>query len=379
MSAVNMNGNANPILSREREIQLEGAGIVYEGINLTSLLLRQPETLSEEERVILVECYMHYGRDFFDTNMSNNKIIPFAAHVLIDLECDVDFWREKHNFYVKRNQAIKDLLESIFATMSDFQCESVTLTENFAVLLATNACIGCFSSGDVDLSADISERDKIVDWFRSFNFLSNDPPQSIGEYSGQSMQFFNPDLIDGGFWINVIWKPVTRAFLVQDKYDVRLSKDRLLARTLGKSSIRILDDTSLLYFCALHISAGHYFTLTPGLRLFVDIDRLARSPRIDWDNIVKWELEDKAGIRISMMMYLVAKVFNTPIPEKVYSKALQNRRNRQLARYLLNRNTNEVQSNSSRLRRLYIELASDDKNLVTNFLNRFLRLAMSRI
>ena len=374
-----MNGNASPILNRKREIQTEGAGVVYEGKNLTSLLLRQSETLSDEERIFLVECYTHYGRDFFEKNTSDNKIIPFAAHVLIDLECDVDFWRKKHNFYVKRNQAIKDLLESIFATMSDFQCESVTLTENFAVLLATNTCIGCFSSGDVDLSADISERGKIVDWFRSFNFLSNDPPQSIREYSGQSMQFFNPDSIDGGFWINVIWKPVTRAFLVQDKYDVRLSKDRLLARTLGKSSIRILDDTSLLYFCALHISAGHYFTLTPGLRLFVDIDRLARSPRIDWDNIVKWELEDNAGIRISMMMYLVAEVFDTPIPEKVYSKALQSRRNRRFARYLLNRNTNEVQSNSSRLRRLYIELASDDKNLVTNFLIRFLRLVMSRI
>lgn len=374
-----MNGNASPILNRKREIQTEGAGVVYEGKNLTSLLLRQSETLSEEERIFLVECYTHYGRDFFEKNTCDNKIIPFAAHVLIDLECDVDFWRKKHNFYVKRNQAIKDLLESIFATMSDFQCESVTLTENFAVLLATNACIGCFSSGDVDLSADISERGKIIDWFKSFNFLSNDPPQSIGEYSGQSMQFFNPDSIDGGFWINVIWKPVTRAFLVQDKYDVRLSKDRLLARTLGKSSIRILDDTSLLYFCALHISAGHYFTLTPGLRLFVDIDRLARSPKIDWDNIVKWELEDNAGIRISMMMYLVAEVFDTPIPEKVYSKALQSRRNRRFARYLLNRNTNEVQSNSSRLRRLYIELASDDKNLVTNFLIRFLRLVMSRI
>ena len=374
-----MNGNTSPILNRKREIQTEGAGLVYEGKNLTSLLLRQSETLSEEERIFLVECYTHYGRDFFEKNTCDNKIIPFAAHVLIDLECDVDFWRKKHNFYVKRNQAIKDLLESIFATMSDFQCESVTLTENFAVLLATNACIGCFSSGDVDLSADISERGKIIDWFKSFNFLSNDPPQSIGEYSGQSMQFFNPDSIDGGFWINVIWKPVTRAFLVQDKYDVRLSKDRLLARTLGKSSIRILDDTSLLYFCALHISAGHYFTLTPGLRLFVDIDRLARSPKIDWDNIVKWELEDNAGIRISMMMYLVAEVFDTPIPEKVYSKALQSRRNRRFARYLLNRNTNEVQSNSSRLRRLYIELASDDKNLVTNFLIRFLRLVMSRI
>ena len=374
-----MNSNAIPILNRKREVETEGAGVVYEGKNLTSLLLRQPETLSEEERVFLVECYTHYGRDFFEKTTSDKKIIPFAAHILIDLECDVDFWRKKHNFYVKRNQSIKNLLESIFAKMSDFQCETVTLTENFAVLLATNACIGCFSSGDVDLSADISERGKIVDWFRSFNFLSNDPPKSITEYSGQSMQFFNPDSIDGGFWINVIWKPVTRAFLVQDKYDVRLSKDRLLARTLGKSSIRILDDTSLLYFCALHISAGHYFTLTPGLRLFVDIDRLARSARIDWDNIVEWEIEDNAGTRISMMMYLVAKVFNTPIPEKVYSKAVQSRRNRRLARYLLNRNTNEIQSNSSRISRLYIELASDDKNFVTNFLIRFLRLVMSKV
>lgn len=61
-----MNGNASPILNRKREIQTEGAGVVYEGKNLTSLLLRKSETLSEEERIFLVECYTHYGRDFFE-------------------------------------------------------------------------------------------------------------------------------------------------------------------------------------------------------------------------------------------------------------------------------------------------------------------------
>ena len=71
------------------------------------------------------------------------------------------------------------------------------------------------------------------------NFFSKDQPNSIGEYVGQSMQFFNESIFEEGFWINVIWKPVTRAFLVQEKYEKRLSKDRLDALTIPNTSIRV--------------------------------------------------------------------------------------------------------------------------------------------
>jgi hypothetical protein len=205
----------------------------------------------------------------------------------------------------------------------------------------------------------------------SIGFYSKEQPRSIGEYSGQSMQFFNTNVLSDGFWINVIWKPVTRAFLVQDKYEKRLSRDRLNATTLEGSSIRILESTSLLYFCALHSAAGHYFTLTPGLRLYVDIDRIVRNVNIDWDDIIAWEQEDDAGIRISMSLYLSKKLLKTPIPEKAYKNLFLKKRNRRLANYLLDSKSNAIQSKSSKIRRLYVELLSDNKFMFFNLIRRF--------
>ena len=246
-----MTSNNNQLLKRKREKSFEGSGLLYDGKDITSLLLGDPDHLSPADRILLTECYSHFGLDLFEKLALDNKIGPFVAHVFMALGCDKDFWQIKHEFFVKRNLKIKSLLDAIFDEMKAFSCESLTLTENFAVVLATESCIGCFCSGDVDLSADLAERDAIIGLLKKFSFTSKDQPQVMGEYFGQSMQFFNPEAIDVGFWINVIWRPVTRAFLVQDKYDVRLARDRLLATAKAGSSIRILDDTSLLYFCAL--------------------------------------------------------------------------------------------------------------------------------
>lgn len=374
-----MNIYNKSLLKRIREPSTEGSELIFEGQDLTGLLLWHPDAFSEENRAILVKCYEEYGQKVFEKLASDNKITPFVAHVLIDLDCDKVFWKEKHDNFVLRNTAIKALLESIFVDAQSYSCESVTLTENFAAVLSSNACIGCFCSGDVDLSADITEKDQIIKWLKKFDFLSKEQPASIGEYSGQSMQFFNSNVIDGGFWINVIWKPVTRAFLVQNKYEVRLTKDRLLARPKDGSSIKILEDTSLLYFCALHISAGHYFTLSPGLRLYVDIDRLVRNSHIDWDNIVKWEKEDNAGIRISMIMFLSYKLFNTPIPKRVYAKLSKSMRSQKLIDYLYDAETNQIQTKSTKYHRLYVELASDNKLIITNFGSRVLQLIISKL
>ena len=165
---------------------------------------------------------------------------------------------------------------------------------------------------------------------------------------------------------------------MQDKYEARLIRDRLAAKKLDGSNIRILDDSSLLYFCALHSSAGHYFTLSPGLRLFVDIDRMARKPSVNWQNILDWELEDGAGIRISMALYLCNKEFKTPVPVEVLSRIESRNSNRRLLRYQLNSQTNQIQSKSSILRRLYIELASDNRNLFINFFFRIFTYLGSR-
>tara|TARA_B100000427_G_C15489580_1_gene586908 strand:+ start:502 stop:1644 length:1143 start_codon:yes stop_codon:yes gene_type:complete len=374
-----MSADQDTYLARVRENPEDGGVFIYQGKDITSLLIKDPSSLSEEEVKQLRECYSVYGRNFFYKVATEYKIIPFVAHILITLECDIPYWEEEHDLFVKRNTLLIELLERIFDSVSKFSCHSLTLTENLGAVLASDSCVGCFCSGDIDLSADINEINEIISLMKSFNFKAKEQPTSIGEYSGQSMQFFNPEITEKGFWINVIWKPVTRAFLIQDRYELRLSKDRLDAPKKDNSHIRILEDTSLLYFCALHISAGHYFTLNPGLRLYVDIDRIVRNCAIDWDELKKWEIEDKAGIRISLVLYLSKRLLDTPVPATFFEHLYKHKRNRRLIDYLYDNNKNTIQAKSSLLRRLYIELLSDNKVLLVNLIYRSIQLIISKI
>jgi hypothetical protein len=360
-------------LTRIKNTETEAPELLFNGQDLTPLLLVDPNSLDESDKINLRQCYKQYGRIYIEKLVHDAKIIPFAAHVFINIDCDKDFWKPKHDVFLKRNNEIKALLNSIFIKLKDYECRSLTLTENFAVVLTSDLCIACFCSGDVDLSADINEKDSIIACLNSLNYFSKEQPDKISEYSGQSMMFHNKDIIKGGFWVNVIWKPVTRAFLVQDNYEKRLFRDRLGAKLIPGTEIRVLDDTSLMYFCALHIASGHYYTLTPGIRLYVDIDRLARNKKIDWDKIINWSDEDNAGIRISMVLCISNRVLKTPIPKKVYDNVFINRRNRKLLNYLITPKSFKLQNKSSKLRRLYVELASDNKNLIINFFDRVIK------
>ena len=334
------------------------------------LFIKEFKSLKPYEKDTIREFYYSKSKTNSYDLLEYNKIIPFGAHILSELDCDRSFWKPKYDFFFNRNSKIKELLNSIFEKLDSYSCRSIALTENFAVLLSTKSNIGCFSSGDIDLSANILEKDKITSCLNDFDFYSDDKSSKIGEYSGQSMQFFNKNFLDNGFWINVIWKPVTRAFLIQNKYEVRLEKARINFKLIENTSIRVLDDTELMYFCCLHIAAGHYFTLTPGLRLYYDVDRLASYGNINWNNLKLWESEDIAGLRISFILILSKKILNSKIPDNIFNSPLDKFRNQLFLNYLFDTSNHTIQSNSSFFRRLIIELLSDNKNIIFSFFNR---------
>jgi len=335
----------------------------YNGQDITSLFVRTPDSLDEKDKQLIKNFYFDNGREFVEDSIIKSKILPFAACVLANINCDRDYWNNKHGFFVKRNKDVKLLLDSVFIKMESFGCRSLALTENFGVVLRSDSCIGCFCSGDVDLYADIREKKLIESCLNNMNFYCDYRTDYASQYSVQISMFYNPDILGEGFWINILWTTITRAFLIQEKYNARLSKERLLAKSIEGTNIRVLNETALMYFCALHIASGHYYTLTPGLRLYVDIDRLARGCVVNWDQLIEWSEEDGAGIRIAVVMYFSHKLLKTPIPKKVYQKALKNHRNNRLINYLYNAKTNQIQNKSNKLRRLYIELASDDMSL----------------
>ena len=364
---------------RKRILYKNRLNFDFKHIDIQYLFIKEFKSLTTEEKYTIKEFYYSKSKtDFYDL-LEFNRIVPFGAHILSELDCDKSFWRPKYEFFIERNTKIKELLNSIFEEFDSCSCKSIALTENFAVLLSTKSNIGCFCSGDVDLSANILEKNKIINCLNNFGFYCSDESNKIGEYSGQSMQFFNKNFLDTGFWINVIWKPVTRAFLIQNKYELRLEKARINYKLIENTSIRVLNDTELMYFCCLHIAAGHYFTLSPGLRLYYDIDRLASYGNIHWNNLKLWEAEDDAGLRISFILILSKKILQSKIPDKIFITPLDKFRNQLFLNYLFNTSNHKIQSNSSFLRRLIIELFSDNNNIIFSFFNRSYKYFISKL
>ena len=340
-------------------------------------LLRMPESLNNDDINFIKQFYNDHSISFIKKLVLKENIIPFASHIFIFLKCDESYWKKEHDLFLKRNKKIKLTLDSIFNTSNTAGIKSLTLTENFASLLLSKSCLGCFSSGDIDLSADISEKNKIISCMKSIGFFVDKRKKSSSIAEKQCTMFYNDSIIDSGLWINVVWVLVTRFFLDQKKFNARLYYSRLNPTIIDNTYIRVLPPTSLLYFCALHIAAGHYYTLSPGIRLYVDIDRLVSNFKINWDDIIKWEKEDNSEIRISMVLCLCKNLLKTKIPNRVFKKISDD--SAELKTYLYNPKSMTIQKNGNKINRLYVELASKRTNLLLFLIGRFVKNFVSSV
>ena len=344
--------------------------MIYKNKNILPFLLRIPETLNHEEKAIIEQFYHNQNITLTKEIILNENIVPFASCIFIHLKFDQSFWKRELHYYTKRNELIKNSLESIFLTAKKLKIYSITLTENFASVLLSRSPLGCFTSGDVDLSADINEKDKIVSCMESNGFFISNRKKSANIKDFQCTTFFNDSITDSGFWINVLWVTVTRSFLNQRKFNKRLFLKRRNAIVIKNSNIRVLETTSLFYFCAIHIAAGHYYTLPPAEKLYVDLDRLINNCIIDWDLVLSWAKEDNSEIRISVVLYLCYKTLNSKIPNGILDKFAKN--SLELKSYLYDEESMKFQKNESKFSRLYIELAS--RNVFFRIISKIIRI-----
>ena len=141
-------------MSSRKRVKKNSYNVIYNKTNIIAKLLNRPIDLDEKQKHIIINWYNGLSKKTVNKIVNENQIIPFAAHVFMYLKLDYSFWRVKYDFFEKRNLALKKILDLIFLNFKKNNCNSVALTENFAVLLFSNYSIGSFSSGDIDLSAD---------------------------------------------------------------------------------------------------------------------------------------------------------------------------------------------------------------------------------
>ncbi len=340
-----------------------------------TLLMREAESLNEDEAGYIRKAYIYLGREKFLEFVNKEKITPYAAHILNKIGCDSGFWGNIHNGSENRSKKILILLEEIFKEFQDAGCSKVCVVENMGTILLADSCIGCFASGDVDLYADYFEMEKVEKVVGSFGFRCGDRHKRKKVFA---REYYNQDIIEGGLWLNFQWKPVTR--LKTHLFDQRKLTKRFLYESgnlinIEGTNIKSFCYEALLYFNIQHIASAHYFTLTPGLRLYADIDRLVRNHKIDWEIYRRWCEEDDNGIRGDMSLYISKIFFGSPIPESAFSENLTMRRFIKFTQRLFSESQmlfykKDKNIISYIIHLIYVELASDGVLLIKAFLKR---------
>lgn len=335
-------------------------------------MLRIPDILTEEERQAIRTVYASVGRDAVDSILKKEKQSrPFASEVLSVCGCDSDYWSKVHNGYFQRNTAIVEILKSIFESFQDKGGETLNVYENFGAVLSSGLSIGNFASGDVDFTVEPDEEQLVMQVLHENGFYEEARSDHAKASDQIVVPFYNPKALDGkGYWLNIMRKPVARSFMLnQRRYVARLSESRKEGlMKYQDTEIRLLEPTAMVYFNALHFACEHFYSASPGMVLCCDMDRVIRTHEIDWDKLVRWSKEDKAGLRIRMALAISHYFLKTDVPLEKFGKPSSIYM--KLRHKIIDEEHNYLIPQEGKKARLITELMSDDMPMVKALIRR---------
>jgi hypothetical protein len=323
--------------------------------------------LSVEEIAVIKEGYKAEGRENIHYFAVKQKVVPFIAHLFYKLKIDESYWEKIHGDYTRRNTKILQALDNIFFCLEKMGADKVFIYENFGALLASDSCIGCFNSGDVDLYAEVYQK-KIVTEVLAQNGFFPKPTSHSAETI--KTEYYNSNIFEKGFGINVMWKPMSRTKL-PFVMDIANSIEWCRLSIYQGTHIKTPEVSALMYLCLLHISI-HSFLRSPAIRLYIDVDRVAlKNP--DWDRIAEFALKDHTFVRAFTAAILTKRLLGTYIPENIEKTFIQENKNiLRLLSFTFDRDNNFLRKEPSQLGILLIEILSSDKNWIHSLARIFM-------
>lgn len=295
------------------------------------LFVLNPEYCNERQLAYIKKKYLEIDRSTIIDFLTKHKILTFGAHFFVETNLDKDYWAEYHTEFKIRNSLIIEQLDKLFNEANNKGISTMYLFENFGTLLLVDSCVSCFQSSDVDIYADISEYKAIHDVITDLGF-----DKGVGRKINEKiMTTFKVNLpsINSYFYINFEWKIIARTYLINEsRLKARVTNEIFNGNKFIKGNIKIFEPNLLMYLNLLHVAIGHFYIEPPGIRLYVDIDKLARDERIDWSKIHCWAKEDGNSIRVAVVKELYMGMFdNQSLPvndlnekEKKYFYRLRN-------------------------------------------------------
>jgi hypothetical protein len=315
--------------------------------------------ISKVEREHIVNIVSKLGKGKIFKYAEERKIIPFIANLMLDLNIDAAFWINHANYYKKRNSYLLAVLSKIFASLKKKGVKKIFVYENFGALLASGNDISLFASGDIDIFADVSEKEKIKEAFLENGFISK-PKSHRKELL--SSEYYNSHL-EYAFTLNVMWQPLLREKLPFEM-DINNSIDWDNLSFFKDTNISLPPKNALMYLCALHISV-HNYSRSPDIRLYIDINNVA-SLEPDYIKVMEYATKDNKEVRVATALSISKELLECNIPDVVFDlPRRQVTRIKRILKMVCDDKNRILKYEPNALQMLQIEFLSDNKNLIS--------------
>jgi hypothetical protein len=251
-----------------------------------------------------------------------NLVAPILAHALLEAygEDNVSApWRQAHAETFNR---ISHYLRELDRLAVRLAAEGIPLValKNGGIARGIFPCPGCCPMGDIDVLVEkrLFRRAHQIILGEGYHFEFRSPLEKpsleAAEQSGGA-EYWKILPTGEKLWFELQWRPVAGRWIRPDQEP---TAEELLARSMSipGTRVRLLAPEDNLLQVSLH-TAKHTYVRAPGFRLHMDVDRIVRRQKVDWDIFLNLVLSLQVKTAVYYSLIIPKDLFDTPIPEDI--------------------------------------------------------------
>lgn len=311
--------------------------------------------LNDIEKQFIIEGYNESNRSELIRVAEKKKVLPVVGKLLAELDVDREMWLGYYVRFIDRNTEVTKLVASIFEDFKKAGINRICAFENYGALLAAQTDIALYSSGDVDLYADVQQKQDIIKVLSKYGYF----PAGDSIDKRNIMTEFTKS--DGIIRINVAWKPLRR-FLLPFRAD---TTKYFVWEEMGyykDTAIRLPNKETLLYLCFLRI-AVHGYSRSPDIRLYIDTFNVSHT-NPDWGVVLKWAKHDGVLTKFATVAIIAHDLIKLDIPNEVIDIKETNCYVQRILEICYDFPNHTLKYDPSGLDLMRVEAASDDRSVL---------------
>lgn len=315
--------------------------------------------ITSEEKKYVVDGYSETNRKELLRIAEKKKILPVVGKFLCALNLDNGEWKKYYLYFKERNVKVIEQVNEVFVQLHSRMIDHIAVYENFGALLYADTDIALYSSGDVDLFADISYKSQIVNAMEELGYM-------VTKDSAHERSIMTEFLKEGELVrINIGW-------IVLRRYSLPISVDTNQVVNWNQlvsykdTEIRILSKEALLYLCLIRI-AVHGYSRSPDVRLYIDIYNVS-CLEPDWDIAMQWAKNDGVITKLSTAAYIANRLNGVDVPEKIKKLVKSDQYAKKILEIVYDEMNRTLKYDPSGINLLRMEAASDRRSLLGEIL-----------